>query len=341
MQDSVKFSVLVPVYNAEKYLDDCILSVLNQTYTNFEIILVNDGSSDNSGSICNNYASRYSNIYTFHKANGGQLHTREYAANHANGEYCVFLDADDYLEADALQTIYGYIIEYKCDCLIYGIQRVTNGSVVSYMKDRIPSPLVFTNKREWFMRVLLDASYNSMCRKAVKTEIFTQKDYSQYYHLRHGEDLLQSIDVLCNASCVVFVPDVLYNYRLNLESVSQTVRYENYENDSSIRNYVSNFICGSGIFGEEDIRRYRSYAIRLLINEIEQIASFSTDYHNKKKLFQEIIIGSYYKNFLDKKEYDRKYIGKKYPLFVLFRAHCFRLICLAEWILNMVRHVIY
>lgn len=341
MQETVQFSVLVPVYNAAKYLDECILSVLNQTYHNYEIILVDDGSTDESGWICDGYASRYSCIYSFHKKNAGQLHTREYAVNHANGEYCVFLDADDYLELNALEKIYEYINVYKCDCLIYGIQRVSNGNVVGYMKDTISSPLVFENKREWLMRMFLDASYNSMCRKAIKTDLFPKNNYNKYYHLRHGEDLLQSIDVLYNANCVVFAPDVLYNYRLNLESVSQSVCYENYENDSSIRNYVANFMCSTNFFNKEDIYRYRAYAIRLFINEIEQIAGFSTRYDNKKKMFHDMINDSYYQRFLDTNEYDQKQVGKKHFFFVLFRKRCFRLICFVEWALNVVRRIIY
>ena len=91
----MKFSVLVPVYNVEKYLKQCIESVLNQTYQSFELILVDDGSTDNSGAICDEYASKHKFIKVIHKPNGGLLHTRRVSLAHATGDWYVFLDSDD------------------------------------------------------------------------------------------------------------------------------------------------------------------------------------------------------------------------------------------------------
>jgi len=93
-------SVIIPVYKVEKYIDKCIKSILNQTYTNLEIILVDDGSPDNCGQICDDYAQKHNRIKVIHKTNGGQAEARNYGLNIAKGKYVTFLDSDDYVSED-------------------------------------------------------------------------------------------------------------------------------------------------------------------------------------------------------------------------------------------------
>ena len=100
-------SVVVPVYNVEKYLHYAMESLLKQTYKNFEIILVNDGSTDNSGKLCDKYSEKYSNVKVFHKENGGLSDARNFGVKKAKGEFITFLDPDDYLEAYSLELLAG------------------------------------------------------------------------------------------------------------------------------------------------------------------------------------------------------------------------------------------
>ena len=122
MNNNIKFSIMTPVYKVERYLPECIESVLGQTYGNFEFILVDDGSPDHSGEICEEYAKKDSRIRVFHKPNGGLMHTRRYALERASGDYYVFLDSDDYLSLDTLETLSRYIAESGADCVIYGLE---------------------------------------------------------------------------------------------------------------------------------------------------------------------------------------------------------------------------
>lgn len=92
----LKFSIIVPVYNVEAYLDECIQSVLEQTYTDFELILVDDGSKDNSGTICDRWAQHDSRVFVVHKQNGGLSSARNEGLRHITGQYVMFLDSDDY-----------------------------------------------------------------------------------------------------------------------------------------------------------------------------------------------------------------------------------------------------
>lgn len=101
----MKISVIIPVYNAEKFLHKCLDSVLNQTFKDYEIILVNDGSKDNSGAICDEYAAKYDFIRAFHKENGGASSARNYGMKLAQGEYINFVDADDWMELDMYEKL--------------------------------------------------------------------------------------------------------------------------------------------------------------------------------------------------------------------------------------------
>lgn len=100
MSEKVKISVIVPVYNVEKYLKKCVDSLLNQTYKNIEIILVDDGSTDGSGNLCDSYAEQNKSVYVLHKQNGGLSDARNYAIPYINGKYVSYIDSDDYVDLD-------------------------------------------------------------------------------------------------------------------------------------------------------------------------------------------------------------------------------------------------
>lgn len=115
-----KFSVIIPVYNVKEYLEECLKSVLNQTYQDFEIIIVDDGSNDGSEYICDKYNGE--NIKVLHKKNEGPLLARIDAINLATGEFCIFLDSDDTLELNCLEVINSLLINYNdLDMIIYNL----------------------------------------------------------------------------------------------------------------------------------------------------------------------------------------------------------------------------
>ena len=105
-------SVIVPVYNVEKYLAKCIDSIIAQTYTNLEILLVDDGATDSSGAICDEYAQKESRIRVIHKENGGLSDARNRGIAEARGEYLGFIDSDDYIDVDMYELLYNLIQKY-------------------------------------------------------------------------------------------------------------------------------------------------------------------------------------------------------------------------------------
>lgn len=128
-------SVIVPVYNCEKYLEKCVCSIINQKYDNIEIILVNDGSSDSSGSICNHLKNRYSNVKVFHQNNMGQASARNVGIIHACGEYIGFVDSDDWISDEMYEILYDKLQEYDAQIACCGIEKVQNNKHLSYFNE--------------------------------------------------------------------------------------------------------------------------------------------------------------------------------------------------------------
>lgn len=330
-RETIRFSVVVPIYNSRRYVHACIDSVLAQTYSNYELLLVDDGSTDESGAICDSYARDYAHIRVFHKPNGGELHTRQYGVDRARGTYCVFLDSDDRLVPHALERLHEVLSQTACDCVLYGIACVQEGKTVSRFDACAPG--VITDKHEIYRRCLLSADYNSMCRKAVRTVLLQGLTYEPYYYLRRGADLIQSLETLKRIRSAVFIDDVLYEYRENADSVTHTIRYEAYRVDFTVRERVAAFIEEENALDAADYKAYRSLCARLLVNRVCTIASFNVSVKKKIALFEEIRRTTHYQRDIVGGEYDKKKIGSRYLLFVLFRRRWYRtmLAVIALW----------
>ena len=117
-------SVIVPVYNAEKYLDSCIQSILRQTYADFELLLIDDGSTDSSGRICDEYCWRDNRCRAVHQNNGGEFSARNRGLTEAVGEYIAFIDADDYIHPRYLEILYNALLENNCEIALAGVEQV-------------------------------------------------------------------------------------------------------------------------------------------------------------------------------------------------------------------------
>lgn len=122
-------SVIVPVYNVEQYLQKCVESLVNQSYKNLEIILVDDGSDDNSGQLCDSLAEKYSNIKVLHKNNGGLSDARNKGLEYAKGNYIFFVDSDDWIELETIEKLYNAIKENDADISICGINDYAGGKI--------------------------------------------------------------------------------------------------------------------------------------------------------------------------------------------------------------------
>lgn len=133
-----KISVIIPVYNKGEQIRRAVNNLLNQTMKDLEIILVDDGSTDESGYICDEYASKNSNVVIIHKLNSGPSSARNVGLDVATSEYIAFLDADDYFSEDTFENIQRIIIEFKPDCICFGLQYIINNTVQGKQIPNLP-----------------------------------------------------------------------------------------------------------------------------------------------------------------------------------------------------------
>ena len=204
---SEKISVIIPVYNVERYVREAIESVLRQTYTNWELLLVDDGSTDNSGRVCDEYASAYDEVRVFHVENGGLSYARNVGLDHAVGEWILFLDGDDYLESDALSVLRRY--SEDVDIVVCGIREFPRMRDYRCVSD-VRTYSKFADMSEQIAH-LYDNGMISACTKLYRREsICVRFDES----VRHTEDLLFSLEYLPRCRGIRLIPDVLFNYRV-------------------------------------------------------------------------------------------------------------------------------
>lgn len=321
----MRFSILVPVYNVAEYLPACIESVLQQTYQNYELVLVDDGSTDRSGEICDEYAAKYEQIRVFHKQNSGPLHTRVFAVDNAKGDWIVFLDSDDELKPHTLETIYNTANECDCDCVIYGYERNKDGEVV-YRFSPNQQKLILEDKRLLYQRILKRNNYNSLCCKAVKRECIGKWDFSDYYHIHLAEDLLQSLEVMDSVKRVIFIPDILYSYRVRQASITSQKGISKNLIDFAVYERILSELKEKELFSQEDYIEYRGASIKILLDKIWKIAISRADTARKKEFFKEIEQSRYYQEFLANGEYRKQDIGNKHFVFRLFVLKKYNLI---------------
>ena len=298
MTKPVRFSILVPVYNVEPYLQECLDSVLGQSYGNFELLLVDDGSTDDSGRICDIYAAKEPRIRVFHKENGGLISARRHAVARFTGDYCIFLDSDDTLASNTLEVLERAITESGADCILYGIRWNLPGGAQHIVCPEEICGRLFTDKRHVLNILLNDDSCNSLCRKCVRASCFDGRDYAAYLHISRGEDRLQSVEILENAQSFYFIPDELYIYRVNDSSITHTISYDGYRSDDTVDLAVQDLLSRLGLFRDEDYARLRNHQLDSLVLEIKRICRFCSDCSNRRAALQSLRGSEYYQDFL-------------------------------------------
>lgn len=216
---SDKISILVPVYNAAKTICACVDSVLAQGDENIEIILVNDGSTDNSGALCDEYARLHPKLVrVWHQENRGLILARRQGIALASGKLCLFLDADDMFATGSLAAIRGIIGETNADVVLFNYDNLYEPTGEVETDEVIfPDGSVFEGeaKRIVYEEILRSWRLNNLCMKAIATALLRADDtpYERYAHLRFGEDLLQSLYPLTHARRIVYLASPLYIYR--------------------------------------------------------------------------------------------------------------------------------
>ena len=205
-----KISVIVPIYNVEAYLERCVESILQQTYAHFELILINDGSTDSSGQICDHLASQYENIKAHHIENAGVSNARNMGIQLATGSWVTFIDSDDFVTQDYLATLASAVEGENIGFVIAPLHHIKNGIVTDLPPHSGKTELWSTEET---MKELLMTTRTSFfpVAKLFKRDLLADEKFNTHYHL--AEDALFLTELLLKTRCSsVFIDKPIYYY---------------------------------------------------------------------------------------------------------------------------------
>lgn len=300
----MKFSILIPVYNVEQYLRECLDSVIKQTFKDFEVILIDDGSTDNSGKICDEYVKKYPNIIkVFHKKNEGLLLTRRFGLKKAQGEYIIFVDSDDYISTDLLKEVTNVLKKDNYDIVIYNFYRfIDKSNKFETIKISYEDGTIFDdkNKYELYNEFIINHIFTNMWIKAIRKEIIDIETDYERWNTSKCEDVVQTFPLFDKAKRIIFIDKKLYYYRKNINSMTMQTKVSDYKDylvcmDRTFQ-YIDIWKIESkikGFFIEKQLSHFYSYLrnIERKSKEIQdnQLLNITIDKLMKDIRFQKIL----------------------------------------------------
>lgn len=222
-----RLSIIVPVYKVEKYIHKCVDSILNQTFTDFELILIDDGSPDNCGRICDEYAEKDSRVRVIHKENGGLSDARNHGIDVSKGEILSFIDSDDWIAPVTYEKVIGYLESNGLDIVHFDVCEVKNGK--EYIAYHGAENQVLSGK-EALYDILVDKIDNSACDKVFKKTVFSDV---RFPYGRKYEDVSTIYKVFNNADRIGYYKGAFYYYlkregSIVATSFNATTRYDSF-----------------------------------------------------------------------------------------------------------------
>ena len=219
---SESLSVIIPIYNVEAYLSECLVSIVNQSYKDLEILLVDDGSTDNSGKICDEWAEKDKRIRVFHKDHEGVSVARNTGMLECKGQLIAFVDSDDWLEPDMYELMVERFIHSEADVVMCGYYSYLLGRAEPIVKGILPTK-DGTFEDAVFSIIKRNGYYNSIWNKMFRRETIVQdqKIVLMDPNISFGEDELWLFEVLHGCKCISFIPQALYHWRSREGSLSR------------------------------------------------------------------------------------------------------------------------
>lgn len=289
----MKVSFILPIYNVEKYLSECVESILAQTYSDFEILLVDDGSPDNCPALCDEWAKKDNRIKALHKPNGGLSDARNYGLEHAQGDYVVFVDSDDFwVNKDCLQRLMNVVDAHpECDfigfnCSYYYSDTKTYNKWVAY-DESLSKP---TDKDSVLRSLVASGTFPmSACLKVLKRKALLEINLNFIKGLL-SEDIPWFIDLLEGAKKCMFINDYIYAYRQGVVgSISNSFSVRNF---NSILRIIDNELqkLEGRTFNEKTkdyIKSFLAYELCICLGGLGQLdKSVRNEYYEKLKPYK-------------------------------------------------------
>ena len=308
------FSIIIPVYNVEKYLNQCIDSVLKQDFTDYEIILVDDGSTDNSPNICDEYAEKYTQIKVIHKTNGGLSDARNFGIKEALGDYLMFLDSDDFWNGrNVLLDLYNIIKENNPDLIIHELSSFYDLEKIIPRKFKNEGIQKFSLDFKNDLKELVnnDIYYATACNKIIKTSIIKENNI-EFSKGKLHEDVAWCADIIPYVSSYSLYKKPFYYYRKEREgSLTVQIKPKNIIDLIDIISEKENFL--SKINGGLS---YLSYNYYIYLNNVNLLEEEQKQKYLKKLIELDYLLDYYPRNILSFKGKMRlafyKLLGIKY-----------------------------
>lgn len=295
-------SIIIPIYNSEKYISRCIESIINQSYKNIEIVCIDDGSSDRSVKIIEDYSTKDNRIKVYTQPNSGPSVTRNYGLNVASGEYITFCDSDDYLESNYIHKLVEYIEKLDVDIVSSGYIDISKYGTIR-LNDFYSGNQILSKQE--FIECIFRGVGGTLWGKIFKTEIISK------YNLRLNPDIFMCEDMIFvlqySMQCKSFgvIEENLYNYyRLNDESISTKINITYYKNLVEVLKQIE-YILYTNHFSMDYIDKIISNRLKSILINLLIIQNDKKYDHSKIKKIENI-------KYLINDKYSQKYINKFY-----------------------------
>lgn len=302
----IKYSIIVPAYNAASYISRCIDSILHQQYGEFEIFLINDGSTDGTLDICKRYEESDSRVHVLDKKNGGVNAARRYGLEYVKGEYVCFVDSDDWVSENWLDAVNREVVTKNADIVSYNYissgkkERFCRGATIqkgTYQRNRLQEyvfPNMLSNQELPFFEFgVMPALWSKVYRRDIIIQNYCKDD-----RLSYGEDTATVYQCFLDAKIVSVIDEHLYYYRANPASITRKYIKNRFQNNEYLIEYLKKTLCKRGYSLQQQIDNYE-YLILIyaILNEakdkrsIKECANICKDLlatHGYKEMIENI-----------------------------------------------------
>ena len=312
------FSVIVPIYNIEKYIRRCIDSVLSQTFADFELILVDDGSPDKCPKICDEYAEKDSRIKVIHKENGGLVSARQAGISKARGNYIFNLDGDDAITPDALMSAYQIILETKADLVSFSYRIYTDGKLGKVVRD-LAEEGIYDKKRleeEIYPNLLSNKNMQNLFYflwgKAIKKELALKYQMNLHTSIIMGEDACCTTPCYLDANLVYMSKKAIYLYTVRGDSITTSFKISQISQIAEAVTYLRNINVKKPTYFEDLLSRYSCFLCFAIL-----AAAAEGGYFGEIESIKRSILGSLHREEIKKAHFENITVKSKISIFLL------------------------
>lgn len=326
-------TVVIPVYNVEKYLNCCIDSVVRQTYKNLDIILVDDGSPDQCPKMCDDWAKKDARIRVIHKKNEGLGMARNTGIEYAKGQYICFFDSDDYIEVDTIQKSLELAEKEQADIVIFGMANVDNTGTITNKCLPANEIICFRNRevQEQFLPDLIDprhrdAKYTNLCLSACcclyNMELIKTVKWCFVSERQNiSEDSYSLIWLYKYIHTVAILPEIKYYYRKNETSLTQSYKADRYIRIRKFYADTMQMALKQG-FDDKICSRIRGLFISFAIAALKQIVLSDLNYKEKRQKLLEIMKDTEFQNSLNASRGEYRSVSRNILLWGMRKKSC-------------------